>query len=245
MSEKKYNIIIQKLPYHLLNFKKEPRIKSRYLLPHAINLRSKMPPVYDQLDTNSCTSQALVAAYQFMNPSFMGSRLFLYYNERSDINQDDGALIQDGIRALEIYGLCPEIDWPFDITKINIKPTPKCYIDALKHKVLKAHNIHDDIYSIKTALVQEKPIILGIQIYESFESENAIKTGIVPMPKPDEICRGGHCIVLVSYNDNTRLWGVRNSWNSNVGDGGYFYLPYEYLLTPELCSDFWVLDKVN
>ena len=62
-------------------------------LPASVDLRSKCPPIYDQGQLGSCTANALVGAYQFDNLSFMGSRLFLYYNERvldQDVNEDAG-----------------------------------------------------------------------------------------------------------------------------------------------------------
>ena len=41
-----------------------------------------MPPIYDQGQLGSCSANALCAAYAFDNPALLGSRLFLYYNER-------------------------------------------------------------------------------------------------------------------------------------------------------------------
>ena len=52
-------------------------------LPDKVDLRDKLPPVYDQGELGSCTAQTGCAAYSYLskrppNPS----RLFLYYNER-------------------------------------------------------------------------------------------------------------------------------------------------------------------
>ena len=77
---------------------------TRALLPSRIDLRNKFPKPYDQLGIGSCTAQALVGAFQFNNLSFMGSRLFLYYNERmmdGSIYQDAGSTLSQGIRALK------------------------------------------------------------------------------------------------------------------------------------------------
>ena len=44
-------------------------------LPSRVDLRRGMPPVYDQGDLGSCTANALCGAFQYDEPSFMGSRL--------------------------------------------------------------------------------------------------------------------------------------------------------------------------
>ena len=36
-----------------------------------------------------------------------------------------------------------------------------------------------------------------------------------------------HAVVLVGYDDEKRVWIIRNSWGSNWEDNGYGYIPYE------------------
>ena len=69
-------------------------------LPMRFNMRSKMPPIYEQFQLGSCTANALVACYEYLTPNFMGSRMFLYYNERlieNDVAEDNGAHICNGV----------------------------------------------------------------------------------------------------------------------------------------------------
>ena len=67
------------------------------------------------------------------------------------------------------------------------------------------------------------------------------------MPMPDlavEQCEGGHCVAIVGYSDQNKWVIVRNSWGTGWGKNGYFFMPYEFLLNANECSDFWVIQKV-
>jgi C1A family cysteine protease len=98
---------------------------------------------------------------------------------------------------------------------------------------------------MKSYLSTGFPFIVGISVYASFESQSVAKTGIVPMPGPKDFLLGGHAVLVCGYNDNliNGMWIVRNSWGSSWGDKGYFYLPYNYLTNPNLCSELWCIES--
>ena len=226
-------------------------------LPTSVDLRDKMPPIYDQGQLGSCSANAFAAAFEYdqMNnrsashaKPFMPSRLFIYYNERSlegTINSDDGAALEDGVIALKNKGVCPETIWPYDIRQFAKCPPKAAYGAAYHNKLMSFKEIQQSATQIKTALAQGYPIVFGIMIYESFESDAVAATGMVPMPRANERCMGGHAIVLVNYDDSKKMFGFRNSWGSSWGASGCGYLPYEYVLNPNLASSFWVLLKVQ
>ena len=239
-----YDSSIQRIPHSELKFKTFNKVS----LPSSVDLRSKMPPVYDQGQLGSCTSNALGCALEYDDKNaFMPSRLFLYYNERAiehTTNTDSGALISDGVRSLQLQGCCPETMWPYVINKFAVKPPASCYTAALKTKALAAHNVPQDVTSMKTCLSSGFPIIVGIAVYESFESQNVAQTGIVPMPSPNEQCLGGHAVLVVGYTSNNQ-WIMRNSWGTSWGAKGYFYLPFIYLLDSNLCSELWSITSLK
>lgn len=255
----KYNVLINRIHPTNLKLLHLPKISS---LPEFIDLRSICPKVYDQGQLGSCTANALcgVVHFDWINnmtspmppslnePELMGSRLFLYYNERmleNTIDEDSGALLSDGVKCLVKYGICLESEWEYDISKFKQKPPQSCYINALKHVVLEYSNIMNDITSMKTSLYHHYPFVVGIAVYESFESRNVALTGKVPMPKKGEQLLGGHAVVCVGYDDSKKVWIMRNSWGNEWGDNGYFYLPYEYLLDSNLSSDLWNIKSIK
>jgi C1A family cysteine protease len=71
-------------------------------------------------------------------------------------------------------------------------------------------------------------------------SDNVTKTGIVPIPNTStEKQIGGHCIVMIGYDNTKELFQCINSWGKNWGQNGIFYLPYQYVDSKlNLAGDF-------
>lgn len=244
------------LPDHRDKIKKFPKLKqARHDLPTSVDLRDDCPPIYNQGKLGSCTAQAIAAAYQYdelkqgNKDTFMPSRLFIYYNERATENtvgQDSGANIRDGIKSINLNGVCPEKEWEYDVAKFTMKPSEKCYQEAVGHKSLEYHRLIQFSAQLKQALKHGFPVVFGMSVFESFESDDVAKTGMVPMPENHEKLLGGHAVLLVGYDDEEGYWICRNSWGEEWGDKGYFYLPYEYLLKEKkLACDFWIVKKVS
>ena len=217
------------------------------------DLRPKMPPVYDQGQLGSCTANALGAAVEYdhiceSKGEWTPSRLFIYYNERAKegtINSDSGAQIRDGIKSLATQGVCHETLWPYDITFFSIAPPVKAYNEALRYTAVKYARVTQTLPKMKACLNSNIPIVLGISVYESFESAEVAKNGMVPMPQRTESLLGGHAVLCVGYDDSMQRFIMRNSWGSSWGDKGYFYIPYDYLTSPDLCTDLWAINLVK
>ena len=244
-----YNLKVERLPPEKLVYIEHPEIVNpRATQPATVDLRSKLPACYDQGQLGSCTANALVAAFQAAEPSFMGSRLFLYYNERmieGHIPDDTGATLYDGVACLKKYGLCPEWEYPYIVSNFANKPSQKCYTDALINRVAIATNIPQTAASMKASLNAGYPFVIGFLVYPSFESAQVAATGIVPMPGSSEPILGGHAVLVVGYNEAKQWWIVRNSWGTGWGDRGYFYVPYAYFLNSRLSSDLWNISSVT
>lgn len=224
------------------------------ILPVSVDLRPRCPPVLDQGTLGSCSAQAFANAdlyaqlQQDPTKAVLPSRLFIYYRERvieGTVNQDAGAQLRDGIKVLASQGAPPESEWPYDVTKFNVDPGTTVTAHALRHKVVSYTSVPQSLTSLKTALaVEKRPVVFGMQIFESFESPEVAASGIIPMPMAHEPRLGGHAVLLVGFNDATQRFLVMNSWSANWGKAGYFEVPYAYLTNPKLAADFWLIRTV-
>jgi C1A family cysteine protease len=222
-------------------------------LPTSVDLRPECPTVYDQGQLGSCTANAIAAAVEFdqmkqhLDHNFMPSRLFIYYNEREmegTVNSDSGAQIRDGIKSVGAQGVCPENEWPYDITRFEEKPSDSCYKDAVQYRALSYQRVVRDLNQMKGCLAAGYPFVFGFAVYQSFESQEVAQTGHAQMPRAREQQIGGHAVVAVGYEESNQWFIVRNSWGTEWGMEGYFTLPYTYLTQPNLSSDFWTIRLV-
>jgi C1A family cysteine protease len=223
------------------------------VLPVKVDLTRKCPPVYDQGSLGSCTANALGGAFQFeqmqqQKIAFMPSRLFIYYNERvieNSVASDSGAMLRDGIKTIAKQGVCGEEIWPYFIKKFAVKPTSKCYSQALDNQALKYMRLTHDLQEMQVCLADGYPFVFGFTVYESFLSDKVAMNGIVPFPKKTERAVGGHAVMAVGYNDAKKCFIARNSWGESWGNQGYFTIPYNYVTNPELTDDFWTIRLVE
>ncbi len=230
-----------------------PLIRFPRGLPPSVDLRPECPPVYDQGQLGSCTGNGIAGAIEFDqrkqgNKEFAPSRLFIYYNERmmeGTVSQDAGAQVRDGIKSVATLGAPPESDWPYDITKFADKPPAAAFTDALQDLVSSYARVAQNLTQMQGCLADGYPFVFGFTVYESFESDEVAQTGVVPMPSSGEKVMGGHCVVAVGYDDTERLFTIRNSWGADWGKNGYCMMPYEYLLSAQLASDFWTIRSVS
>lgn len=209
--------------------------------------------VYDQGNLGSCTANGIGFCYEYdeyiqnEGNKFRPSRLFIYYNEREmegSINEDSGAQIRDGIKSINIIGVCSEKDWDYNIDKFTVKPSDECYEFATHHKSVCYRRVIQNIEQLNEALHNGFPIVFGFAVFESFESEIVATTGIVPMPNFFEKMLGGHCVVIVGIDHEKKLFKIRNSWGDKWGDNGYCYFPFDFIINQEYCSDFWTVTKI-
>jgi C1A family cysteine protease len=151
-------------------------------------------------------------------------------------------MIRDGIKTLKHQGVCAEKKWPYIISKFAAKPSPACYKEALDHQITSYHRILT-LDEMRRCLAEGFPFVFGFTVYESFESQEVAKTGIVPMPQPNERSIGGHAVLAAGYDEAQQRFIIRNSWGIGWGQKGYFTIPYDYAANRNLSDDFWTIRR--
>lgn len=216
----------------------------------VLDLRRWCSPIEDQAAAGSCVGNGVVGALEFLQirngmPYTDLSRLFVYYNARlqtQDTDKDEGTYIRLGFSTLTSLGTCSEKTWPYDLNNLFIRPSWAAYREAYPHKITSYYRIgatsgQELIDSIKRSLLAQHPVVFGMIVDHDFI--NIGRDGLVAMPSANRIKPGGHCMVIVGYDDNNQRWIVRNSWGDWWGDRGYCYVPYAYLDAAD-ANDFWV-----
>ncbi len=249
---KKYILRKKDRTYYLgqIKDKEDPRdfvyrVRRYKGLPDTTNRKNiKMFPYrYNQDALGSCVGHGIVEAFRYVlktnnQPDFAASRLFAYYIARDDKNNDTGASIRDGFKAVNKYGLCSEKTVPYCIKKFAIKPSDDAFKEASDHQSIRYERLPQTKEAIKDAIHRGYPVVYGKLIYDSFMSEDVATSGLVPTPNTeDETLHGGHCMVIFDYDKDGTI--ELNSWGGSWGTGGTCHVPWEYVLDSKLCMDFW------
>ena len=174
------------------------------------------------------------------------SRLFVYSMARSimdddgsghgQIDKDQGTFIRLCFDTLSRFGICDEVIWPYDPTKVFIPPSVKAMRQAVGHRIHSYYRIkqtgNDRIPEIIAALRGRHPVVFGTQISKTFGDITA--PYICGIPKDTE---GGHAQVIVGWVKGN--FKVKNSWGQDWADGGFSYFTPEYIAWDQT-QDIWV-----
>jgi C1A family cysteine protease len=202
----------------------------------SVDLRSWDSPIEDQGELGACAGHAMTNAYELMvkmsYPDCFAelSQLYVYYHTRhleKTVEADLGVFsIRNLITATKRYGACTEKLWPYDISKYKDQPTPECYVDALNRSITEYQSLQS-VTDMLESLSTDRPIIIGLDVYESFLTLNA-ENPVVQMPTTD-LLLGGHAMSVVGYSLEKEQFIAKNSFGSTWGDAGYCWLPFEYV----------------
>ncbi|MGO1751595.1 MAG: C1 family peptidase [Psychroflexus sp.] len=221
-------------------------------IPATIDLSGYFPSVKNQGKLDSCTAFVIAAVYEFFakqnNKNVDISELFIYYNTRdlnANANVETGATLLDTIRSVKEKGACHSKSHPYEIDAFADQPTEEAYTEAQHQVVKKASRIKIKEKDFRQAIANGHPVIVGLKIFKSFYPKN--KLGVIPFPSSHESSyedHGNHALLIVGYNDEEKLFKLRNSWGKDFGDNGYCYAPYDYIANPEFCQEAFVISEI-
>lgn len=236
-----------------LTFKSAMSLSAVPPLLKKVDLTKWMPECYDQMQTSSCVLNAWAAAIQYGQTrsniaTWTPSRLFAYWNARvieGDTNIDGGSYIHDAFHQARFVGIIPESDWPFKEENVCIEPEQKLFEEA------KADHIHffasvntNDLNEAKLCLAHGFPFVFGFQVPAIFEQQSFSDNPQLHLPANNNFV-GGHGVCAVGYDDERQQFLIRNSWGSDWGENGYFWMDYDFMTSEELVSDAWMVRFLN
>ncbi len=217
--------------------------------PPTYDLTRKFPPLPEQGRLGCCGPHSGTTALQYAEQqkgrglgSERMSRLALYVQTRiqmGTINVDSGVNLRTMLKVMADQGAPPEHLWPYEISKFRTVPPANVLAEGLNHQVLQYKRVEQTQTAIMAAISGGTPLILGVAVYQSFESLAAARTGNIPVPAAGEQLLGGHAILAGGYDEEGVMFA--NWWGQNWGKNGYGKLPWAYILNPKLTYDLWAL----
>jgi C1A family cysteine protease len=241
------------------------RLGSPALLPKSGKIDRQSKIILDQNEEGSCVINTEAEVIEYLVrllcgiPDFYLSRSFAYRETRlaqHDLHSDDGCDPRTALNALRKHGAPPETDWPYDglppdsSKYFAATPTRTVYKEAHKLTGIEYINLGQTgglLNDIRDCIANRKlPGMLSIAVWSSFEGEAAASNGKIPVPNSrTEQLLGYHEMSFWEYDDGARLLKCLNHWRADWGDGGFCYLPYDYVSNLQLTTDATAVTKAK
>lgn len=232
-----------------------------HVLPKEFNLLDKTPEATNQI-TSSCAAHAACACRSMLegNKDLILSKSFLYFQTRvleKSTDRDCGVTIKNIMKSLRKWGVCEE-KYMGNEEDFKQVPSKDAFENAKKYKIKDYLRINS-LYGIKNWLIGAKqPVLFGLQVTEDLKSDKVAQTGILPRPSKNPKIISSHGAMIIGWKDSTPLEQflskfsrkysstgsllIHNSWGSNWGIDGNFWMPYD-IITQGLAFDFWIMEK--
>lgn len=169
-------------------------------LPDSYSYEKNLPPVWDQGNTNMCVTYGVSTTLDWRINTHGKSNITdnkidrkAIYNCRASKPKDEGMTIKEALAFLK---------------RVGVNTT-----SGLKR--IKEYAKVGSTISMKTALINNGPLIIAMPVYDN--------SGAEQFWNGSEYL-GGHCVSIVGYN--TKGFIIRNSWGKSYGSKGYGLVPY-------------------
>ena len=224
------------------------------IIEESVDLRKYSGTLHNQGQTGSCAANATATAIEVLDNitnenNVDRSRLFLYYKAREYLareDRDEGSTVRDNFRAGNHFGVPTENLMPFDVAKVNNKPTEEVYKAALGNHIVDYMRIplrkHNTIELMKNALSNLQPIVIGMGLTKEFgdlSKQDSLNSHNYKGADTEADYVYYHAMCIVGYRTDGFI--VENSWGSSWADGGYWLCPFEVMLKDT--TEIWTVKK--
>lgn len=121
------------------------------------------------------------------------------------------------------------------LQKLSINETPQCHPEY--------YRVCPTLDSIRAFLFEGHCLVAGIDCFNNINDKTCSENGVILSPAIDKDAGkiiGGHCVLLVGFNDEKKMLKFKNSLGNDWGDFGYGYIPYNHVLMGYV-ADVWVV----
>lgn len=212
-----------------------------------VDLRPYCPTPQHQGAVNSCTGWAVgygaLTILRAIKENWSGlkdsinqnafSALFIYNQVKKNGSCDAGSDIADAGNLLMEKGNLKS--YYFDRFKNQCDRLPSLQeLDMAKPFKIKEYfalfgkddQDYEKINKVKLSLTQEKPVVIGMEIRASLrELKNGDQFWYPSVG--NQRFEGSHAMVVVGYDDGKEAFEIMNSWGTEWGNKGFFWIKYK------------------
>ena len=250
-----YKKVDDKTVRELLAKSPNPSLLKATTLPTSVINTKHLPPVGDQGWQGSCNAWAstyYVWTYMINwfnnnpNPSTY-DEIFspaFTYNHIND-GSDSGSYPEDAQYLIATMGACHWATMPYNDSDYTTWGSTDAYLEAMKYRAGDWYVIDlstdEGINQLKQLLADGYIAEIGIYVYDEFEDFNSTNN-IYAVNQSHGNYKGGHAVTIIGYNDSLPTpdgygaFRLVNSWGTDWGDNGYFWMTYEAIKNPLLCQ---------
>jgi C1A family cysteine protease len=148
------------------------------------------------------------------------AHLFYCYGRAEGRNCGNGWFPLPALTAARDKGITFEDYYPYTAGDQNCTNLNADWPNRVA-KVTELQNITSNVTAMKEYISQFGSIAACFDVYQDFFS---YKDGVYK--HVTGAIAGGHCVVLIGYDDSQGCWIAKNSWGSAWGAGGFFKIAY-------------------
>ena len=217
------------------------------------NLIACFGPVRNQGERGTCVAHATVAVLEcqrrrLADDSDELSEQFTYWLAKSNdgFPNQDGTWLRVAMPLTEEDGSCLESVWPYNQAPIpgnegQGPPPAGAEQDAANHRLVGPSQLPNrDPAAMRATLDSGRPLAISVPVYNNWYSNPAANAlGLIPMPLPNSVRKGGHALCVMGYGWDVDFAGggyliVRNSWGTvwapqSPVAPGYGAIPFLYV----------------